>query len=498
VSTDLLVRMTALLQGAEGMATSPDATAAIKDAQLRLHEPLRVAIAGRVKAGKSTLLNALVGEELAPTDAGECTTIVTWYRNGITYRVLLHPKDGPAQQRPFERRAGSLEIDLGHFAAQDVDHLEVWWPSRRLAEVTLIDTPGIASLTTAVSARTVQALADDEQPRAADAVIYLMRHMHNRDLHFLDAFQEDDVAHGSTVNTVGVLSRADEVGACRLDAMYTAARVAHRYQSDERLRKICPLVVPVAGLLAVAGATLREEEFRWLAQLSGLPADDLAGLLISVDRFVRQDERITVASGSRGRLLDRLGLYGVRVAISLIRQGIVRNSAELSLQLTRRSGLSHLQGVLASQFLQRSRILKVRSAVSVVESVLRTGDVRDEALLRSQLEELVAGTHEFEEIRVLHLLASERLRVPDDVIVELTRLVGGAGYAPHQRLALASDSEPLAVRQSALEALERWRRRGAHPLASRDVRWAADVAARSCEGLISETSTVDADGSLTA
>ena len=43
----------------------------------RLDEPLRVAIAGRVKSGKSTLLNALVGDRLAPTDAGECTRIVT-------------------------------------------------------------------------------------------------------------------------------------------------------------------------------------------------------------------------------------------------------------------------------------------------------------------------------------------------------------------------------------------------------------------------------------
>ena len=45
----------------------------------RFDEPLRVAIAGKVKAGKSTLLNALVGESIAPTDAGECTRIVTWY-----------------------------------------------------------------------------------------------------------------------------------------------------------------------------------------------------------------------------------------------------------------------------------------------------------------------------------------------------------------------------------------------------------------------------------
>ncbi|MDN5750703.1 MAG: dynamin family protein, partial [Pseudonocardia sp.] len=48
-------------------------TAQWLQAQLaRLDEPLRVAIAGKVKAGKSTLLNALVGEQVAPTDAGEC------------------------------------------------------------------------------------------------------------------------------------------------------------------------------------------------------------------------------------------------------------------------------------------------------------------------------------------------------------------------------------------------------------------------------------------
>ena len=42
---------------------------------------------GKVKAGKSTLLNALVGEQIAPTDAGECTRIVTWYRDAPVPRV---------------------------------------------------------------------------------------------------------------------------------------------------------------------------------------------------------------------------------------------------------------------------------------------------------------------------------------------------------------------------------------------------------------------------
>ena len=67
----------------------------------RLDEPLRVAVAGRVKSGKSTLLNALVGERLAPTDAGECTRIVTWYRDGHTYQVTA---------RPARRRAAAAAV----------------------------------------------------------------------------------------------------------------------------------------------------------------------------------------------------------------------------------------------------------------------------------------------------------------------------------------------------------------------------------------------------
>ena len=56
-------------------------SARIVELRERLDGPLRVAIAGKVKAGKSTLLNTLVGERIAPTDASECTRVVTRYRN---------------------------------------------------------------------------------------------------------------------------------------------------------------------------------------------------------------------------------------------------------------------------------------------------------------------------------------------------------------------------------------------------------------------------------
>ena len=204
-----------LLELARTSLTDPEAIAAVDAAAERLHGPLRVAIAGKIKAGKSTLLNALVGERLAPTDAGECTRIVTWYRDGATYRVNFH-RDTETGQVPFRRDDGALEIDLQGRDPASIDSLEVEWPSSALTELTFIDTPGIDSINTDISARTERFLTpDDAAPRAADAVVYLMRHVHQSDVRFLEAFHDEVAAQASAINAIGVLSRADEIGVGR-------------------------------------------------------------------------------------------------------------------------------------------------------------------------------------------------------------------------------------------------------------------------------------------
>ena len=98
-----------LLRAATAAATGPESAAQLVELSDRLGGPLRVAIAGKIKAGKSTLLNALLGEELAPTDAGECTKIVTWYRRGDDPEVLPLPavgRPGDRLLRQGSRRAG--------------------------------------------------------------------------------------------------------------------------------------------------------------------------------------------------------------------------------------------------------------------------------------------------------------------------------------------------------------------------------------------------------
>ncbi|WP_308258166.1 dynamin family protein, partial [Pseudonocardia lacus] len=462
----------------------------------RLDEPLRVAVAGRLKAGKSTLLNALVGERLAPTDAGECTRVVTWFRDGPASRIRMHPHAGPPVPLTVRRIDGALVIDLGDTPADTLDRIVVDWPSQNLRATTLIDTPGIASLTAENSRRTVAFLdPDDETPSEADAVIYLMRHLHTADADFLETFRDGPdggVGRATAVNTVAVLSRADEIGAGRVDAMFSARAIAQRYRSDPAVRGLCQNVVAVAGLLAETGATLTQQEHRALAELSMVPRADLDRSLLSVDRFLRDagDAPTDAPNGAQGvdraTLLARFGLFGIRLSTSLIRQGAATPAA-LATELVARSGLPELRDVLRVQFSERRDVLKARSALLALDGVLRH-DPRPAGPLVRDLERLLSGAHEFIELRTLGRLRSGAVGLPRAVAEEAERLLGDAGGAVTTRLGLPPDADPGAVRRSAVTTLQRWQRHAVNPMYPRPAAEACRVVVRTCEGLLTEGS----------
>ncbi len=485
MSDDLVDRIAGLAAQAAERTRTPESAAALAEVRERLGGPVRVAVAGKVKAGKSTLLNALIGEELAPTDAGECTRIVTWYHYSERPYARVHPRSGDPVERPYTREGGALQVDLGGYDATGVARLEIGWPSSRLADLVLIDTPGIASLSTDVSARTHEVLsAEGGRAPVADAVLYLLRHTHSSDLRFLEAFHDDEVARGTPVNTIGVLSRADEIGSSRLDAMEVAARVARRYERDPRLHRLCPMVVPVNGLLGHAATSLREPEHTALSRLARGDPDDLTALLLTADRFATRPSPLPVPVEVRAVLLDRLGLYGVRLAIELLRSAAATSSTELCRLLAETSGLDRLRELVLVQFESRARVLKARSAVTALDGLLRSGDVLDARDLLGQLEELTAGAHEFEEVRILMELRSGELGLSEERERALDLLLGGAGHDPAVRLGLTAGAPVETVRDAALAALAGWQRVDRHPLSGRSTQLAARAATRTLEGLL--------------
>ncbi len=463
----------------------PAALAALDAYAARLAEPLRIAVAGMVKAGKSTLLNAILGEEIAPTDTGECTRIVTWYRYGHTPRITLYPIEGESRTLPLKRENGRLVFVLGKERSGDVERLVVEWPSEALREVTLIDTPGIASLSEDVSAKSVNFLTPADSPSQADAVIYLMRHMHAADLRFLESFKDTEAGRSGTINALAVLSRADEIGAGRIDSLLSAGEIADRYRRDPSLRKLALGVVPVAGLLAQSARSMRQSDFESLVRLAGMDRAAREKLLLSADRFLRAGVPEGLGTEARASLLERFGLFGIRLGVVLIRAGFT-DPTPLAHELARRSGLDPLLAMVSNQFHARAGALKARTALVGVESLLRAAPREDAKHLEATLERLQANAHEFRELRLLATLRTTGTTVSPDLAEEAERLIGGAGMAAPLRLGLNPESSPEEISAAARLFLNKWRRVAENPLTERSGLDVCRVVVRSCEGILAE------------
>jgi hypothetical protein len=449
------------------------------DVARHLDGPLRVAIAGRVKAGKSTLLNALVGVRVAPTDAGECTKVVTWYANGPETRATAFPRSGAPQGLGFTEDDGRRVPDLAGRAAEDLDRIEVALPSEWLTRMTLVDTPGMGSLTESAGRRTQDLL---DEPTGVDAVLYLLRHLHSSDVDFLEAFHGNGIGESSPVNAVGVLSRVDELGGGHGTPLASAAKVAAGYRADSRVRGLVHTVVPVAGLLAETAATLDDADFTDLAALAAIDPAVTAPSLLSAARFVAPSRAVRVYPQVRQRLLDLLGLYGVRVCLDAIRAG-TGSADELRVVLRDHSGLTELRDLLFTQFAQRRDILKADNALRIVEALTRDDPIPAANRLRHGIERLRASAHEFAELRLLTELRLGGVPAPATQLAAMERLLGGQGMDPVTRLGLSQDSPPETARAVVGGLLEHWRRVAQNPLSDPALSRAAQVLQRTCEGL---------------
>ena len=482
---DSLAQARALLDVVtEVYAESPAGLARVDALRRRLDRPLHVALVGRVKAGKSTLLNALVGEYLAPTDAGECTRVVTWYRHGSFPRVVLHRTDGSHRALPVRRSGGALRLELGEAEIDEVARLEVDWPTPALSEATFIDTPGTSSLSRETSARTESFLADEELS-GADAIVFLTRRMEPDDLALLAGFQAATGGAGLHTTTLTVLSRADEVGAGGVDALLSAGRIAERTAREPAVRAVTQDVLPVAGLVGLAGRTLRHGEFIALRSLATAPPADVETMLLSADRFRSPHAAVPLSPTARTQLIDRLGMFGIRLSVALIRTGTADVDA-LADQLVRRSGLAELERLLSVHFTRRGAQLRAGTVLHAVERLLRAVPVPEGNRVWRELERIRLGARDVLELDVLARLRSVDLGLPHARQDEAERLLGAAGASLAERLALPPGTPVHELRDALLDAVARWRAYADDPLARRFTTDTADAVLRTCEALLAE------------
>ncbi len=244
-------------------------------------------------------------------------------------------------------------------------------------------------------------------------------------------------------------------------------------------------MIAVSGLLAHAGRTLTAAELASLAALAAVPRRELESCLVSADRFVGDGVPVPLDGRTRTALLDRFGLFGVRLVTTLIRQGFDEHAA-LSAELVARSGLEELRESIQQCFTDRHDVLKARSAVLALEVVLRMEPRPAARRLVTALEQLVVSAHEFRELRLLAALHGGRTELPDPLAAEARRLVGGVGTALAARLGFDHEPTGAELHGAVSEALRRWQEQAENHALGTGQRHAARVVVRSCEGMVAQ------------
>ncbi|OQD57365.1 hypothetical protein BM536_005190 [Streptomyces phaeoluteigriseus] len=95
-------------------------------------QPMRIAVAGQIKRGKSTLVNALLGDEVCETGQLELTFNVSEFHHAEQPRLLVHFKDGrPVEEWPPDALSRLTVRDAGALRQlRAIRKVEVAGPAR--------------------------------------------------------------------------------------------------------------------------------------------------------------------------------------------------------------------------------------------------------------------------------------------------------------------------------------------------------------------------------
>ena len=335
-----------------------------------LQSPFNIAVFGRMKTGKSSLINALLGKQLTITDTEEATATI----NRITYAegdrldsFTVHWQD--AQPQTFklsqlkENWSGKSEGVLER--TNRVAWLELYDNAESLKDIHIIDTPGTGSTAFEHELIAQQFISGQE----ADALIYVFSPTgHASDEESLSAFRDGCMPGSDPDNTVGVLHRWDDIF-FKEGNMNSINRMAEELHN--KMRGLVSSIIPVSAPMGLL-AKLADDSFWFLCQniLSGFETEAQLKKALTMEALWSKDElRKEVYS-----IAKETGCPWVsfRVVMMHLFRNPDEDGASLILNL---SGMSKLDATLnANIFSKKAIIQHGQNAARVMRTMKKATD----------------------------------------------------------------------------------------------------------------------------
>lgn len=137
-----------------------------QDIRQRKNDPFTVVVAGEFKRGKSTFINALLGEQIVPTDVVPETMTLNRLHYGPARNEAVLSGGRRIKLRDEELARPALEKLIAE-VGEPIRQLELWRPNEGLRDICIIDTPGLNDVSVDFDPLVAEAVAQ------ADAVVYV-------------------------------------------------------------------------------------------------------------------------------------------------------------------------------------------------------------------------------------------------------------------------------------------------------------------------------------
>lgn len=340
-----------------------------------ISNPCRLAITGRVKAGKSSLINVLLNGDYAKVGTDETTATINIFKYGEapdkSLPVLCEYINGKSEwvSKSF---LDSLQGNTSEIVSRisEIKSLTFFLSDERLRNTILIDTPGIDAVVgesgDAHQEQTEKFLGlrkqhNDETIQIsnnADAVILLLGEVsHESDVDFIQGFLKNR-GHHSCINTIALLSQID----------LTDERINNRDENAKKryatLSQYVNSVMPIsAGLKRYIPSPKEADVIK--AIISRVPSKQI------LDSLLLRSEKMYLLPKIPGiniSLEERLSIYKkglvpfrcFAVFLKIIYENEVSDALKIINEI---SGIDELKKVLEVQFFGRSLQIKTETAI---------------------------------------------------------------------------------------------------------------------------------------
>lgn len=435
-----------------------DFEAELRELEKTIVRPFNIALFGRVKTGKSSIVNALIGRTLTITGCNETTATVNVIshvdeKSDLKNRFTVHWKDRPPETFPLsmlaKEWAGKDKKILEENVSQ-TNYIQLYSDDDRLALHEIIDTPGTDSVVS-VHETVAQNFINPsvQEGRKADALVYVFGITATEsDQKALKKYGEGRLEGANVYNSIGVIHKWDGLywdNDGKIDEI-----IAKCERMREQLSGVVADVVPVSAPLAMfAGSASNECIKKFFEVVEELKSDSRKMKLLN-----DQEDW----DGDAGRRVFRCSVKELlpwacfRIALRECVRGKCKDIEECRKVLLGLSGFSKFREILDHRFFKRGAIIRQRQLYS------RISAIRDAAHLRifehcENLAEDIEYWHELEQKRCGKRLGVWIKRKCDEAITAKKQL--SEKWIAIDELFLRSDIPQVVMDNAALEWCEK-------------------------------------------